>query len=99
MVVGGKVDYSGLHIPGSSAEHVVRYASCPVLVARPSPVGNVLAATDFSDPALPAVEAGVAEGRRRKADLTIILAIDLLPVMSPFYGVFYIHLRWISATK
>ena len=86
VVVGGKVDHKGLHLLGDAAEHVVRYAHCPVLVARPSPSGTVLAATDFSDPALPAVEAGAAEARRRKADLTIIHAIDLLPVMSPFYG-------------
>ena len=89
VVVGGKVDPGGLHILGDAAEHVVRYAHCPVLVARPSPAGKVLAATDFSDPALPAVEAGAAEARRRKADLTIIHAIDLLPAMGPFYGEFY----------
>jgi nucleotide-binding universal stress UspA family protein len=88
VVVGVKVDDRGLHILGDAAEHVVRYAHCPVLVARPSPAGKVLAATDFSDPALSAVEAGVAEARRRKADLTIIHAIDLLPVMSPYYGEF-----------
>ena len=88
VVVGGKVDHKGLHILGHAAEHVVRYGHCPVLVARPSPAGKVLAATDFSDPALPAVEAGAAEARRRKADLTIIHAIDLLPMMSPFYGEF-----------
>jgi nucleotide-binding universal stress UspA family protein len=89
VVVGGKIDHTGLHILGSSAEHVVRYAKCPVLLARPSPEGKVLAATDFSDPALPAVEAGAAEARHRKADLAIIHAIDLLPVMSPAYGDFY----------
>src|SRR5512135_3811497 len=32
VVVGGKVDYRGPHILGSTAEHVVRYANCPVLV-------------------------------------------------------------------
>ncbi len=89
VVVGGKVDHRGLHVLGGAAEHVVRYAPCPVLVARPSPAGKVLVATDFSDPALRAVEAGAAEARRRKADLTIIHAIDLTPVMSPFYGEFY----------
>jgi nucleotide-binding universal stress UspA family protein len=89
VVVGGKVDHRGLHVLGGAAEHVVRYANCPVLVARPSPAGNVLAATDFSDPALPAVEAGAAEARHRKADLTIVHVIDLLPVMSPFYDEFY----------
>jgi universal stress protein A len=89
VVVGGKVDHKGLHILGSSAEHVVRYAKCPVLVARHSPAGKILAATDFSDPALPAIEAGAAEARRRKVDLAIIHAIDLLPVISPFYGDFF----------
>jgi nucleotide-binding universal stress UspA family protein len=89
VVVGGKVDHKGLHILGGAAEHVVRYAHCPVLVARPSPAGKVLAATDFSDRSLPAVEAGAAEARHRKADLTIIHAIDLIPVMSPFYEEFY----------
>ena len=89
VVVGGKIDHTGLHILGSSAEHVVRYANCPVLVARHSPEGKVLAATDFSDPALPAVEAGAAEARRRKADLAIIHAIDLLTAISPFYADFY----------
>ncbi len=79
VVVGGKVDHRGLHILGSAAEHVVRYANCPVLVARPSPAGKILAATDFSDPALPAIEAGAAEARHRKADLTIIHAVDLTP--------------------
>ena len=89
VVIGRKVDHGGLHILGSAAEHVVRYANCPVLVARPSPAGKVLAATDFSDPAFSAIEAGMAEARRRKADLAIIHAIDLLPVLSPFYEEFY----------
>jgi universal stress protein G len=52
VVIGGKVDHAGLHILGSSAEHVVRYANCPVLVARPSPAGKALAASDFSGLAL-----------------------------------------------
>jgi nucleotide-binding universal stress UspA family protein len=89
VVVGGKVDHSGAHILGSAAEHVVPYAYCPVLVVRPSPPGKVLAATDFSDSALPAVEAGATEARHRKADLAIIHAMDLLPVVSPIYGEFY----------
>jgi nucleotide-binding universal stress UspA family protein len=89
VVVGGKVDHRGLHILGSAAEHIVRYAPCPVLVARPSPAGKVLAATDFSDPALPAVEAGVTEARHRKTDLTIIHAMDLTPMIGSSYGELY----------
>jgi len=91
VVVGGKVDHKGLHILGNSAEHVVRYANCPVLVARPSPAGKILAATDFSDPALPAVEAGAAEARHRKADLTIFHAVDLLEMVSSSYGDYYTY--------
>jgi nucleotide-binding universal stress UspA family protein len=89
VVVEGKVDHTGRHILGSAAGHIVRYANCPVLVARPSPTGKVLAATDFSEPALPAVEAGAAEARHRKADLTIIHAVDLFPLMSPFHGAYF----------
>jgi nucleotide-binding universal stress UspA family protein len=89
VVVGGKVGHKGLHILGSAADHIVRYANCHVLVARPSPAGKVLVATDFSDPALPAIEAAAAEARRRKVDLTIIHAFDLLPVMNPYYGEFF----------
>jgi nucleotide-binding universal stress UspA family protein len=83
IVVGGKFDRQGLPMLGRAAELVVRYAHCPVLVARASPPGKVLAATDFSDPSLPAVEAGAAEARRRKIDLAIIHAIDLSPLMRP----------------
>jgi nucleotide-binding universal stress UspA family protein len=89
VVVGGKVDHGGLHILGSAAEHVVRYAKCPVLVARHSPEGKILAATDFSVLSMPAIEAGAAEAKHRKIDLTIIHAVDLLQPMSPFYGDFY----------
>src|SRR5659263_453993 len=33
VVVGGKVDHRGLHILGNAAQHVVRYAHCPVPVS------------------------------------------------------------------
>jgi universal stress protein E len=88
VVVGGKAEHEGRQLLSSSAEHVVRYANCPVFVARPSPSGKILAATDFSDPALPAIKAGATEARHRKVDLTIIHAIDLLPMISPSYGDF-----------
>jgi len=81
IVVGGKVDERGLPGLGEAAGPIVRYAHCPVLVARPSPEGKVLAATDFSDSSLPALEAGAAEARSRGTDLTILHAVDLLPLM------------------
>jgi nucleotide-binding universal stress UspA family protein len=59
------------------SERVVRYAHCPVLIARPSRKGCVLAATDFSDPATPAIEAATSEAARRRLDLNIIHAFDL----------------------
>jgi nucleotide-binding universal stress UspA family protein len=66
------------------SERVVRYAHCPVLIARPTRKGCVLAATDFSDPATPAVEAAASEAARRVEDLTIIHVIDMVPyVIAP----------------
>jgi nucleotide-binding universal stress UspA family protein len=65
---------------GSVASRVVRYAHCPVLVARPhEKTGRILAATDFSDPALPAVAAAVEDARARAARLTLLHSIDVFP--------------------
>jgi len=62
---------------GRVALQVVRHAACPVLVARPSPSGKVLAATDLSDPSLPAVAAAVGEASRRGATLHLVHCVDL----------------------
>jgi universal stress protein A len=68
---------------GHEAERVVRYAHGPVLVARPNPAtGAVLAATDFSDAALPAVAAAVDWARRRRAPLALLHVVDLRPLMT-----------------
>ena len=61
---------------GSVADQVVRAAHCPVLVARPSREGAVLAATDLSDPALPAIELAAAEAKRRGKKLVIMHAME-----------------------
>jgi nucleotide-binding universal stress UspA family protein len=70
---------------GSVAERVVRYAHCPVLVARPhEKTGKILAATDFSEAALAAVAVAAAEARATGARLTLLHANDLFP--SPAIG-------------
>ena len=62
---------------GSVAEHVVRVAHCPVLVSRPlRGSGVVMAATDLSDPSLPAVAVAAEEARRRGASLTVVHAME-----------------------
>jgi nucleotide-binding universal stress UspA family protein len=66
--------------PGRVAERVARSASCDVLIARPSPSGKVLGATDFSDPSLPAVEAAVMEASRRRVPLCLLHSVDLRPI-------------------
>lgn len=64
--------------PGATAQHVTRSAGQPVLVARPSPAsGAVLGATDFSDPAVPAVRMAASEAQRRGAALRLIHCLDL----------------------
>ncbi len=58
---------------GSVASSVIRHAHAAVLVARPSPAsGCVLAATDFSDPALPAVSTGASIARHLGGQLTVL---------------------------
>lgn len=65
---------------GSVASRVVRHAHGPVLVARASaPTGKILAATDFSDPAIPAVAAAASVARARGARLTLLHSVDMLP--------------------
>lgn len=69
---------------GTIAARVLRFAHCSVLLARPyHPTGQVVAATDLSDPSLPAVHAGVAEARKRKAKLTIVHNVDTTPIFVP----------------
>jgi nucleotide-binding universal stress UspA family protein len=63
--------------PGRTADRVVRHATVPTLVARQSPRGIVIGATDFSDPSLPALEVAVAEARRRGAVLHFLHVVDV----------------------
>jgi nucleotide-binding universal stress UspA family protein len=62
--------------PGSVALDVVRHASTAVLIARRSPDGPVVGATDFSDPSLPALHTAAAEARRRGSALHLLHAFD-----------------------
>ena len=63
-------------VPGSVALDVVRHAPTAVLIARRSPHGPVVGATDFSDPSLPALHTAVEEARRRGAVLHLLHAFD-----------------------
>ena len=63
--------------PGSVALEVVRHASTTVLIARRSPQGPVVAATDFSDVSLRAVHAAAAEASRRASPLHLLHASDV----------------------
>ena len=76
---------------GSTTERVARYASGPVLVTRRGPTtGPVLAATDLSDPSLPAIVAGAKEAQRLRTELVVLHAIDFVlqpPVLEGgFFG-------------
>lgn len=87
VIVVGSRGATGLArlLLGSVADKVVRYAPCPVLVARPSPAtGCVLAATDLSDPSLPALAAGAREARLRGASLKVLHVVEISDVGSMF---------------
>jgi nucleotide-binding universal stress UspA family protein len=62
--------------PGSVGLDVVRHVAGAVLIARRSPHGPVVAATDFSDPAVPALHLAASEARRRGLPLHLIHAFD-----------------------
>ena len=84
IVVGGKgrTDLRMQHL-GEVAEKVVRHAHLSVLVARRGPgSGKVLAATDLSDPSLPAITSAAEEARRRGARLIVVHNVD--PEMNAF---------------
>jgi len=58
---------------GSTAESVVRYGHCPVLVARESPTdAPVVVATDFSEAADRAIEIGIREARARGVAVALL---------------------------
>ena len=79
VVVGsvGATDLERVRL-GGVAEKVLRYAHCSVLVARPPSGGAVvLAATDLSDPALPAVQAAARESEARGGRLVVFHDVDL----------------------
>jgi nucleotide-binding universal stress UspA family protein len=63
--------------PGRTADRVARHATVPTLIARHSPRGIVIGATDFSDPSLPALEAAAAEARRRGSRLQLLHVVDV----------------------
>ena len=63
--------------PGRTAERVVRHATVPTLIARQSPHGVVIGATDFSDPSLPALDTAAAEAVRRGASLHLLHVVDV----------------------
>ncbi|MBN1606490.1 MAG: universal stress protein [Polyangiaceae bacterium] len=88
VVVGsvGATDLKRVHL-GSVAEKVVHYAHCSVLVVRPPSGGAVvLAATDLSDPALPALRAAARESQARGSRLVVVHDVDRWSVMGAEFG-------------
>jgi len=85
IVVGGAGAPTGARaLLGAVAERVARYAHCAVWVARPGPTeGPVLVATDFSDPALPAVERAVELAQRSGAKVAALHALSLPHLLVP----------------
>jgi nucleotide-binding universal stress UspA family protein len=71
---------------GSSAAQIVRHADVAVLIARPSSrSGVIVAASDLSDPSLPAVEAAVVEASRRAGEVVALHCVDLShPILGTF---------------
>ncbi len=78
VVLGAtSIPFPGEQRLGSVAAKVLRYAPCPVLLARTSPATlKVLAATDLSDPSYPAIVTAYQEARSRDGKLIVIHNVD-----------------------
>jgi nucleotide-binding universal stress UspA family protein len=64
---------------GSVTDKIIRNAHCPVLIIRRrASTHRVVAGTDFSDPALPALKAAADEARRTGSELIIVHSLDLV---------------------
>src|SRR2546426_759721 len=64
---------------GSVTDSVIRHAHCPVLIVRPGgQTKRIVAGTDFSDPALPALKAAADEVVRIGGELTVVHSLDLV---------------------
>jgi len=64
---------------GSVTNSIIRHAHCPVLITRPGVrTGCIIAGTDFSDPALPALKAAADEAKRVGGQLTVVHSLDLV---------------------
>jgi nucleotide-binding universal stress UspA family protein len=64
---------------GSVTDSVLRHAHCPVLIVRPGERTNrIVAGTDFSDPALPAIKAAADEAGRVGGELIVVHSLDLV---------------------
>ena len=73
---------------GSVTDKVIRHAHCPVLIARRGErTHRIVAGTDFSDPALPALKAAADEARRTGAELTIVHSLDLVWTVSSYVAI------------
>ncbi len=61
-----------------TAERVLRYAPCPVLLVRGTAEGPVVAATDLSHPSLPALRAGAERAEARGVPLVAMHVVDVI---------------------
>lgn len=90
LVVVGAGNPEGIpdSLLGNVSDRVVRYAHCPVLVARRQPrSGRILIATDFSDRARPAVSVGAEVAKVLDSKVTLLHVIDVEPSMLVGLGV------------
>lgn len=80
IVVGSHGQTSAAGTPlGSVTDSVLRHAHSPVLVVRLGKrTGSILAATDFSDPSMPALKAAANESERTGEPLIVVHSLDLV---------------------
>ncbi|UQA61274.1 universal stress protein [Polyangium aurulentum] len=87
LIVTGSRGLTGIRrmLLGNVAERIVRYAHCPVLVVRKhEPTNRILAPTDLSERATPAVDLAAQIAQRRGGTLVVMHSLDIVP--RPAFG-------------
>lgn len=87
LIVTGSRGLTGIRrlLLGNVAERVVRYAHCPVLVARQhEPTNRVLAPTDLSEHATPGVNLAGQIALLRGSQFVVMHSLDIVP--RPAFG-------------
>jgi len=89
LMIAGELHCDLIVIPeGDFLANIVRSAHCSVLIVRKQDGSNILAATDLSDPSLPALSAAGELAHESQKELTALSSFDFPTIPAFEFGAF-----------